>query len=379
MKQRFLSLALTLALCLGLAVPALAAEGDLFPATGTMPSLIDLSPDGPAAGEWYDYESVKVCVEAGLLKGSGMCFYPGNDITLAELATVAARIYEKTSGRSLPEEAEGDPWYGNGVRVMEELGLPLPADPVVPAARADFVAMLGAVLPDGMLSPINSITALPDTGSADVLRFYNAGILTGTDDSGTFEGDKRLSRAEAAAMIARIVRPSLRRRFTPAAAADGIQFGKMDATLPFTQALYQRDPLVYLNEEEFATFCVLAGIPQETVMLTFDGLGAVTAREYIPLLYQAIRSIEQDYLENGYDPEAFWTTSYVWYYLPREMPQHVKQVAVNYCTTAALKAEGVTEITAEDMYQFQDERNATLSQAAKDLDPQLFYEAILNS
>ena len=239
--------------------------------------------------------------------------------------------------------------------------------------------MLRAVLPDGMLSPINSITALPDTGSADVLRFYNAGILTGTDDSGTFEGDKRLSRAEAAAMIARIVRPSLRRRFTPAAAADGIQFGKMDATLPFTQALYQRDPLVYLNEEEFATFCVLAGIPQETVMLTFDGLGAVTAREYIPLLYQAIRSIEQDYLENGYDPEAFWTTSYVWYYLPREMPQHVKQVAVNYCTTAALKAEGVTEITAEDMYQFQDERNATLSQAAKDLDPQLFYEAILNS
>lgn len=64
MKQRFLSLALTLALCLGLAVPALAAEGDLFPATGTMPSLIDLSSDGPAAGEWYDYESVKVCVEA---------------------------------------------------------------------------------------------------------------------------------------------------------------------------------------------------------------------------------------------------------------------------------------------------------------------------
>ena len=106
MKQRFLSLALTLALCLGLAVPALG--GGPLSATGTMPSLIDLSPDGPAADEWYDYESVKVCVEAGLLKAR-QCFYPGNDITLAELATVAARIYEKTSGRSLPEEAEGDP------------------------------------------------------------------------------------------------------------------------------------------------------------------------------------------------------------------------------------------------------------------------------
>ena len=83
-----------------------------------------------------------------------------------------------------------------------------------------------------MLSPSIPSPPCRTPAAPTCCAFYNAGILTGTDDSGTFEGDKRLSRAEAAAMIARIVRPSLRRRFTPAAAADGIQFGKMDPTLP---------------------------------------------------------------------------------------------------------------------------------------------------
>lgn len=46
--------------------------------------------------------------------------------------------------------------------------------------------MLAAVVPEDMLTPINQITALPDTADAAVLSFYNAGILTGVDDWGTF-------------------------------------------------------------------------------------------------------------------------------------------------------------------------------------------------
>ena len=67
MKKRLLSLALALALCLGLAAPALAAEGDLFPAVQEMPAFTDVAEGGTAGGPWYDYESIRVCVEAGLM------------------------------------------------------------------------------------------------------------------------------------------------------------------------------------------------------------------------------------------------------------------------------------------------------------------------
>lgn len=85
----------------------------------------------------------------------------------------------------------------------------------VTAARQDLFACLSEVVPDEALPAINSISSLPDTDDEEVLRFYNAGILTGMDKFGTFNGDKPLSRKEMAAMLSRIARPSLRMDFTP--------------------------------------------------------------------------------------------------------------------------------------------------------------------
>ena len=98
-------------------------------------------------------------------------------------------------------------WRGLGVTVP---------DGAQTADRQDFITLLAAVVPEGMLTPINTITSLPDTEDADVLAFYNAGILTGVDDWGTFAGERTLTRAECAAMVARVARPELRQAFTPA-------------------------------------------------------------------------------------------------------------------------------------------------------------------
>lgn len=87
----------------------------------------------------------------------------------------------------------------------------------VTAARQDLFACLAEVVPQEALSPINTISSLPDTDDEEVLAFYNAGILTGMDKFGTFHGDKSLTRKEMAAMLSRIVRPALRVSFTPAA------------------------------------------------------------------------------------------------------------------------------------------------------------------
>lgn len=84
------------------------------------------------------------------------------------------------------------------------------------ATRLDFVKLLSLVSGD-LLEPINDITTFPDATEETkdvVLPFYRAGILTGTDDYGTFQANGFLSRAEMSTMAARLIRPELRQEFT---------------------------------------------------------------------------------------------------------------------------------------------------------------------
>lgn len=78
--------------------------------------------------------------------------------------------------------------------------------------RWDFAHRMAAVTD---LPVINDITGLPDTGDPDALELYRAGVLTGSDEYGTFNGYLTLTRAEAAAICARILRPELRISFSP--------------------------------------------------------------------------------------------------------------------------------------------------------------------
>jgi hypothetical protein len=60
------------------------------------------------------------------------------------------------------------------------------------------------------------VTALPDVASDDpacaaILRLYNAGILTGVDDKGTFLPDALITREQIAAVVTRAADPGLRK------------------------------------------------------------------------------------------------------------------------------------------------------------------------
>lgn len=79
------------------------------------------------------------------------------------------------------------------------------------SGRRIFALQMAAVTD---LPAINEIPGLPDTGDSDILELYRAGVLTGSDEYGTF-GDLPLTRAEAAAICARILRPELRVSFSP--------------------------------------------------------------------------------------------------------------------------------------------------------------------
>lgn len=87
------------------------------------------------------------------------------------------------------------------------------------ATRAQFAALISAALPDEALEPINDVKALPDVAKDDpalpaILRLYNAGVLTGFDQRGSFHPDEAIPREQVAAIMTRAADRTLRKAFT---------------------------------------------------------------------------------------------------------------------------------------------------------------------
>ena len=290
MLKRIAALALSAALLAGSAAAVTPEEA--FPAVHTYPGFIDVE-----EGAWYA-DAARVCCEVGLMQGTGQAFAPDQVLTVGEVAAIAARMNQAITGEAIPEADPGQPWYQSYVDYLEGLGVAVP-DPEKAASRQEFVSLLAAVVPEDMLSPVNTVASLPDTGDTDVLAFYSAGILTGVDEWGTFAGDKTLTRAECAAMAARIARPELRETFTPA------DYG------PFTAA----------------------GLKPADVL--FDG--GVTAGQFLPLVQELIDGLEADCASSGMEFNWFNTVDGVEF--------------LDYVTDSALAQLGVTEKQGTALYE----------------------------
>lgn len=117
-------------------------------------------------------------------------------------------------------------WFRNTVHYLETVGLGGSSFNYFEAAlsdanRMEYVRYLDAVAKDILNEDtyLNDISDFPDStkhmDTEAVLRFYNAGILTGKDEYGTFAPEHTLTRAECAAMASRILKPELRLKFQP--------------------------------------------------------------------------------------------------------------------------------------------------------------------
>lgn len=291
MKKQLIALALSTALLAGSSA-AIAPE-EAFPAVNTYPGFADV-----AGSAWYA-ATVQTCYEVGLMTGTGTGtgFAPDQVLTVGEVAAIAARMNEAITGDSIYLVDSTLPWYASYVDYLEKLGVEVP-DPVKQATRQEFIAMLAAVVPEDMLTPINQITALPDTADAAVLSFYNAGILTGVDDWGTFAPDKTLTRAETAAMVARVARPELRESFTPADYA------------MFTAAYLKPADVLFTN--------------------------GVTAGQYLPYIQTLIDGLEADCAAQGMEFNWFNTVDGV--------------IFLDYVEDTALAHFGVTAKDGTQLY-----------------------------
>lgn len=223
--------------------PALAAgTEEKFPAVNVYPGYSDVK-----ESDWF-YENAKLCYETGLLIGSDVGFEPAGTLSVIQVAIIASRLNQAMTGAPIPAVQPGQRWYEPYVDYMEGLGVDLPDDLLRGATRLEFISMLSYMLPDDVLPAINQVTTLPDTDNADVLRFYNAGILAGIDAYGTFSPQGTLLRREGAAIVSRIARTSLRQSFTLADYTPFRAAGTAPGTVLFQNGLTAKDYLPKVME-----------------------------------------------------------------------------------------------------------------------------------
>lgn len=222
-KRRFSALFLTLTLLL-CTLPAAAAEGDdwLVPKVQEAPAFTDIT------GVWCE-DAVQTVCQTGLMQGrSDGSFNPSGALTGAHIVTICARLYDLLTGGdgTLQEPAADQAWYDPAYKSLAEAldyagGLDALRINIHPdkysIRRWQFVELLDQTLTaaDVTLPAINQITVLPDTTDTAVLKLCSAGILTGSDQYGSFRGNESLSRGQAAAILARLADPAQRQTFTP--------------------------------------------------------------------------------------------------------------------------------------------------------------------
>lgn len=209
-KRNVLSLLLTVALCLGLLATPAAAAG-LTPIKDYGDAGFTDVPDN------WSTPYIAACYELGLMSGQGEGrFAPSGRVSLAEGIAVAARMHDLWRGGDgvLPQ---GEVWYDGAVSYAwkHKILTNTPNDYTAPATRAEVAGFLGRALPEEGYTPINQIAALPDVNSAtpnsqEILKLYNAGVLSGSDQYGTFAPSSYITRAELAAILCRLAQPDRR-------------------------------------------------------------------------------------------------------------------------------------------------------------------------
>lgn len=171
-----------------------------------------------ALASWYT-PYVPVVYEAGLMKGNlDGTFNPGGNVTLAETIALAARLHSiYYQGKA--DFKQGADWYQVYLDylVENEISVDDTQDYNRSADRLTFADLLARALPNEAYSAINEIEEgiipdldLLDTKAPQVYLLYRAGVLTGNDEYGTFAPKSYIRRSEVAAILARIINPSLR-------------------------------------------------------------------------------------------------------------------------------------------------------------------------
>ena len=219
--EKVISLVLSITLALGTGVTdMMAAEPGMSNFQGVRlysdGQFTDVGPE-----DWYSAD-VAAVYELGLMGGeSDGYFNAAGPVTVVQAIIMAARLHSVYSTGSCEFDTTGS-WYEPYVNYARECGI-ITGEPDLSAAatRAQFADILSRALPAEELEQTNEVAenAIPDvkTGgdyAESIYMLYRAGIVSGSGARGAFSPANSISRAEAAAILARMTDKSRRRSFT---------------------------------------------------------------------------------------------------------------------------------------------------------------------
>ena len=203
MSKKILTLAAAVVMCLGLAVPAWAAEFS----------------DVPAAAWYHSY--VSQAAEEGWVSGyEDGTYRPGDPVSYAQFSVMVTQAFFR--GRVEGYTGASSPWYLPYTAVADGLGL---FQGTELAGRYTDKTAVGLPLNRYEMGQIlyNTLTAAGVEVQADLARaeaetsdwsaipagyrtavaaVKAAGLITGTDETGRFDGQASMSRAQAAVVMA---------------------------------------------------------------------------------------------------------------------------------------------------------------------------------
>jgi len=226
---------LSFLLAASLSIPAFADSGSILIPTVTSNTLLFHD----TKNIWCE-DAVQTCCQTGLLTGkTATQFDAKSQLTYAQIIVIAARLYAGLTGSTPPAApAEGQAWYqpsydllaglvkdpeqaddyhSGDNRLIDRWFLAQPGAADQGCMRRDFADLLLFVLESAKvtLPVLNRFSvSAPDMESGSVyFSLYESGIMSGTDEYGTFDGGDFLTRGQAAAMLARVVDPAQRLTF----------------------------------------------------------------------------------------------------------------------------------------------------------------------
>ena len=171
--------------------------------------------------KWYGFNDQKVIATAyeyGLMEGTGNGkFTPTGNMTIAQAITVAARVNRiYSTGRD--DFTMGSPWYQVYVDYAITYNIIYASDYTDynrPATRAEMANIFAHALPYAEFPEQNTVNSLPDVSLSvmnynEILILYKSGVLAGNGPTGTYNPTANVTRAEAAAIISRVILPQTR-------------------------------------------------------------------------------------------------------------------------------------------------------------------------
>ena len=226
---------LSFLLAASLSIPAFADSGNILIPAITSSAL----PFQDTKNLWCE-DAVQTCYQTGLLTGKNATQFDAKSyLTYAQIIVIAARLYTGLTGSTTPAApAEGQAWYqpsydllaglvkdpeqtddyhSGDNRLIDRWFLEQPGVADQTCMRRDFADLLLFVLEGAKveLPVLNQFSvSAPDMESGSVYSsLYESGIMSGTDEYGTFDDGDFLTRGQAAAMLARVVDPAQRLTF----------------------------------------------------------------------------------------------------------------------------------------------------------------------